>query len=169
MRQLESWQCSRTSRKFSQASNLQGTQRFPEHCTIPSPNIFSILFGMSETYHQDTSLLEWVEMGQLAISLVTANLRKQALEPDCQGSKLGPATGTLWLKLRRFIIVVFDKRYFLLCPSLSPKSRGIFEMNLIMLSSICINYNFLTSEKGSVINTFVFCWIGSFFGRKLSF
>lgn len=98
MRQLESWQCSRTSRKFSQASNLQGTQRFPEHCTIPSPNIFSILFGMSETYHQDTSLLEWVEMGQLAISLVTANLRKQALEPDCQGSKLGPATGTLWLR-----------------------------------------------------------------------
>lgn len=34
-------------------------------------------------------------MGQPAISVVTANLRKQALEPDCQGSKLGPATGTL--------------------------------------------------------------------------
>lgn len=28
-------------------------------------------------------------------------------------------------------------------------------MNLIMLSSISIMYNFLTSEKGSVINTFV--------------
>ena len=53
---------------------------------------------MSETYHQDTSLLEWVEMGQPAISVVTANLRKQALDPECQGSKLGSATRTMWLR-----------------------------------------------------------------------
>lgn len=86
----------RRSRKLGGANNMGGVQRLAKR-SAPSPNIFSILYEMSESHQQATQLFKSLRMCQLACSVVMVHLRLQAQEPNPQASKPGPATCTMGL------------------------------------------------------------------------